>query len=185
MQRSRLGASVPSGDSEVHLLGVIGILGHLDEDVKVPVVIKDASVLDLVLGLETVSLGILVNQLLVGELSLGVLVKVLGVGVGGGVVDVVVQLLDILTVVTLVVGQTEKSLLEKVVLFVPESKGEAKELMVIGNTSKTVLTPSVGSGSSLVVREVGPGITVGRVILSDCGPLSLGHVGTPSFPVLC
>ena len=83
--------------------------------------------------------------------------------------------------------------------------------MVIGDTSDTVLAPSVSSGTSMIVREVTPGITISRIILADSSlfkvekekkntftlkrvligkgnktrtyPLSIANIRTPSLPM--
>jgi hypothetical protein len=65
-----------------------------------------------------------------------------------------VSFLDAFTVVALRVGQTEQSLLDKRILLVPEGEGYVLEAMGVTNTGNTVLAPSVGTGPSMVVREV-------------------------------
>jgi len=101
-----------------------------------------------------------------------------------GVVNVEMCFLDTLAMVSLWVAQTEQSLLQKRILLVPEGKSDMLQAMAITDTSDTVLTPSERSGSSLVVREVAPSITVVRVIFSDGSPLPLGGVASPFLPVL-
>lgn len=88
-----------------------------------------------------------------------------------------VCLLDALTVVSLRIRQTEKSLLEDVadrrtsgyiqdscargggrqlyiLFFVPKRKRNVLQAFVVGNTSNTILSPPVRSGSGMLMREV-------------------------------
>jgi hypothetical protein len=95
-----------------------------------------------------------------------------------------VSFLDAFTVVALRVGQTEQSLLDKRILLVPEGEGYVLEAMGVTNTGNTVLAPSVGTGPSMVVREVAPGITISTVVLSYGSPLPLSNIRTPLLPVL-
>ena len=62
---------------------------------------------------------------------MGILVKILHVGVGRGGVEVIVEFLAVFTVVSLMTGDTEKTFLEDMVLTVPDRKREAKTLVVV------------------------------------------------------
>lgn len=82
-----------------------------------------------------------------------------------------VGFLDALTMVTLGVGQTKKSLLQEgtkfckqlyhkeslalyALFFVPECKGNVLEAMGIGDTSNTIFTPPEGSRPGMIVSEI-------------------------------
>jgi hypothetical protein len=106
----------------------------LGEHVEIPVVIEDAGVVQLELPLLPGAVGVLPPQLLVGELDLGVLVERLAISVSGRGVEVVIQLLDVLAVVALRVGQAEEPLLEDGILAVPQRDGEAKTALPVGDT---------------------------------------------------
>ena len=64
------------------------------------------------------------------------------------------------------VSQTIETLLEYVILPVPKGKRNTEPLVVIRHTGKTVLAPSVGPGSCMVVWEEAPGVSVPTVILT-------------------
>lgn len=100
------------------------------------------------------------------------------------VIQVKMRLLDTLTVVSLRIAQAKEPLLEEIILLVPEGKCHVLNTMRIRDTGNAVLTPAIGSGASLVVREMRPGVAVRRVVLSDGCPLPLSNVGTPFLPVL-
>lgn len=100
----------------------------------------------------------------------------------GSVVEMKVSLLHTLSMVSLRVRQTEQSFLEKItvggmvsksierrvggrlkefkniLLPVPKRKRNVLQTMSVGNTGNAVFTPAKGSGTSVVVREVWPGI---------------------------
>lgn len=103
----------------------------------------------------------------------------------GSVVEVEVSFLDTLAMVSLRIAQTEQTLFQKVILLVPEGKGDVLDAVSVRDASNAVLAPSVSSGSCLVMREVTPSISVLRVVFSNGGPLAFSNVGTPFLPVLC
>lgn len=131
MQVSGLGAAVVCNDSEDQLLLIVTFLGGLDEDIPVTVVCEGICVEDLIFTFQTRSLGILIDQLLVREFSLGVFVqelhvRVLDAGQMGsvqgiarrriksttyrrGIIHMEMRLLDTLTMVALWIGQAEQA----------------------------------------------------------------------------
>ena len=158
------------------------LLGVLEEDVEVPVVLEDPRVEELVLELLLRAPPVRLDEVPVGELALRVLVEVLHVRVGRRRVDVEVVLLDVLAVVPLAVGEAERALLEDGVPLVPEGEGEAQALLVVGDPAEAVLAPPVGPGAGLVVGEVVPGVAVLAVVLADRAPLPLAEVRAPLLP---
>src|SRR5512135_1780707 len=95
---------------------------------------------------------------------------------GGRAVEVEVVLLDVLTVVALGVGQPEHPLLQQRVAAVPQRQREAEPLLVVAEAGDAVLAPPVRAGARLIVREVGPGIAAGTVVLPHRAPLTLAQV---------
>jgi len=87
-------------------------------------------------------------------------------------VEVEVIFLDVLPVVGLAVGETEKSFLEDGIAAVPQCQRKAKMLLVIGESRQTVLAPVIRAGSRLVVAEVVPGISILAVVFANGAPLS-------------
>ena len=159
-------------------------LGVLDEDVEVAVVVEDAGVEQLELRLVLAAAAVLLDQPGVGKLALRILVEHLQVGVRRRGVEVVVELLDVLAVVALAVGQAEEALLEDRVAAVPQGQRQAEALLVVADAGEAVLAPAVGAAAGVVVREVVPGVAVGAVVLADGAPLPLAQVRPPAPPRL-
>lgn len=124
MQGSGVGAAVVSRNSHVEVIGVLFIFGvlsgaltlmneinlekaYLNEHVPVAIFIEDTSIHKLVFWLLPVPLLVLRDQLLVREPPLRVFVEVLHVGVCRGGIEVVIELLDVFTVVSLMASHTE------------------------------------------------------------------------------
>jgi hypothetical protein len=97
-------------------------------------------------------------------------------------VEVEVIFFDVLPVVGLAVGETEKAFLEDRVAAVPQRERKAKMLLVVGESRQAVLAPVIGAGASLVVAEVVPGISILAVVLPYRAPLPLAQVGAPLPP---
>lgn len=77
-ERSVLFAAVEGRDLDQDIVDVLAVLGVLDIDVKIFVLVEDARVEEFVLGLGAVAGGALVDELLIGEGRLWVFVQVLG-----------------------------------------------------------------------------------------------------------
>jgi hypothetical protein len=122
-----------------------------------------------------------------------------------GRIEVVVELLDILSVVSLMASYTKETLLQDRILSVPQRQTKAQPLMVVGDPSDTILSPSVSSRPSMGMRKVAPSVTVCGVILSHGSleatimsaairsnlgtsgrtyPLPIAHVWAPPLPML-
>ncbi len=113
--------------------------------------------------------------------ALRVLVQVLHVGVGGGVVEVKIILLDVLAMVALAVREAEQPLLQDGVGPVPQRQGKAQLLLVVRNAGQPILTPAIGPRARLVMREIIPRAARLAVVLADGSPLSFAQV-RPPFP---
>jgi hypothetical protein len=88
---------------------------------------------------------------------------------GGRRVKIVVELFDILAVVSLVACNTKETFFQNRVLAIPQGQPKAETLVVIRDTSQTVFTPSVCAGPRMLVREMAPGVAVCRVVLANGG----------------
>ena len=175
-----LRAAVRHGDADRGIGRVR--LGVFHLDVEVAVIVEDARVEELVLGIRPTSTRIGRDEVVVGKGSLRVLVREAEVRVGRRGVLVEVVLLDVLAVVALSVRQPEQALLENRVAAVPESEREAQDLSVVRVPGDPVLARAVRARARLVVAEVRPRIAVVGVVLADRPPLPLGQVGTPKPP---
>src|SRR5262249_53509082 len=101
----------------------------------------------------------------------------------GRAVEVVIELLDVLAVVSLLSGEPEEPLLDDRIAAVPEGNGEAEPLPAIGNPGDAILIPAISARARVIVREVIPGRAVGAIVLPDRSPCPFAQVGAPALPV--
>ena len=175
-------AAVVDGDTDENVVGVrFGVFG---ENVEVTGVVEDAGVGEFELRIGAGAAAVFFDQAGVGEFGLRVFVEGLHVGVGGGAVEIVVVFFDVFAVVAFVAGEAEEAFLEDWVLVIPEGEGEAEAAFAVGDAEQAVFAPAVGAGAGVIVGEVTPDVAVGGVIFADGGPLALGKVGAPAFPVV-
>ena len=184
MNGRRIGSAVVDRDPHEHVVHVG--LRVLDVDIEVAVVIENAGVDQLELHRRrTFATSVLLDQPFVRVCGLRQLVERAGVGVARDGVEVVVNLLDVLAVVALFVGQAEQPLLENGVAAVPQGERQAQKLPVIGKAGEAVLAPAIGTTARLIVGEIIPCRTVWAVVLAHRPPLPLAEIGTPPTPILC
>ena len=84
--------------------------------------------------------------------------------------------------VALRTGEPEHALLEDGIGSVPEGNRETELVPDVGQTGHPVFIPPVGTGPSVIMREVAPGVTVVAVVFAHCPPRALGQVRTPLVP---
>ena len=99
-------------------------------------------------------------------------------------VEVEVVLLDVLTVIALIAGQTRIDALSGWDPSVPERQRKADLLVAVADARQAILIPAVRARASMIVREILPSIAVRAVVLTHRAPGALAEVGTPAFPVL-
>ena len=191
------GVAEPGGGQHVDGLVVRALVGELDGHQQVvraglgvvhlgdpvPVPVKRAGVDQLVLGLVTVPAGVGIDQVLIRERALRVVVTPPVPGVARDGVQVPPVLLDVLAVVALRPGQPEGALLQDRVAPVPQGQGQAQPLVDVAEPGQAILSPPVGPGPRLVVRQVVPGVAVGAVVLPHRAPLPLADVRPPPVPL--
>jgi hypothetical protein len=180
VKSGRLGTAVGYRDADQDIFG--SGLGVFHEDVEIAIAVESAGVEELEFRFGARTLAVLLTQTVIRECSLGILVQALHVGVGGRIVEVEIALLDVLSVVAFLAGQSEESLFEDGVAAVPEGQREADSLMAIANASDAVFVPAVGALSSLLVGEILPGVAVGAVVLTHSAPGALAEIGSPTIP---
>src|SRR5262249_31839339 len=105
------------------------------------------------------------------------------VGVRRGGVQVVVELLGILAVVSLVAGKAVEALLEDRVAAVPQGEREAQPPLAVAPAEEPVLAPAIDAAARVLVREVLPRRPSGGVVLAHGAPLTLAQVRPPPLPV--
>ena len=99
---------------------------------------------------------VLLDQLRVRESGLRIFVEHPHVGVGRRAVEVVVELLDVLAVIALAVGQAEQALLEDRVLAVPQRERQAEQQLVVAKARRSRPRPSDRRGCARGRAENSP-----------------------------
>ena len=178
VDRRLVRAVVLDDDPHQHLGG--RRLGVGDVDRPVPVVVEDA-------GVEQLELGVLQppavpGQGSVGELGLRVVVAPVQQGVARQPLEVPPVLLGVLAVVALRAGQAEHPLLEDRVRAVPQGQPEAELVADVRDGGHPVLVPPVRTRPRVVVGERPPGVPVGGVVLPHGAPGALAEVRPPLVP---
>src|SRR5262245_23081447 len=135
------------------------------------------------LGRENAAAAILIDERLIWKGCLRVFVERLHVRMRGSAIQVVIIFFHVLPVIAFAVGQTEEPLFQNGVSVIPQRQCETEALMIVGNTQQAILSPTVGAGASMVVRQIIPGRAMLAVIFTDGSPLSLAQVRTPASPV--
>src|SRR6266540_6369073 len=156
-------------------------VAHLDD--PVPIVLEDAGVEQLVLGIVPATPAVLGHQVRVRESGLRVVVTPPVPGVARYRIEVPPVLFDVLTVVALGPGQAERPLLEDRVAPVPQRESQTQPLLAVAEPGQPVLTPPVGPRPGVVVRQVAPRPAVRAVVLAYRSPLALAEVRPPQVPV--
>ena len=189
--------AVPRGRQHVDRLGVRPGIGHTDRhqqvvrvalrvvdlDDPVAVVVEDAGVEQLVLGIELAATAVLRLELGVRERPLRVVVAPPVPRVARERVEIPPVLLGVLAVVALVAGEAVDALLEDRVAPVPERERQAQALLDVREPGEAVLAPAVGPRAGVVVRQVLPRRAVLAVVLPHRPPLPLREVRAPVVPV--
>src|SRR5215472_8748271 len=153
-----------------------------DEYVKISVFIEDTGVEQFVFGICLTAAPVGLYQIQIRIFILGIFVQILHIRVARGAVEVIVILLDVLTVIGFAVGQAEHPFLEDRVLAVPQGQRKAQSLLVIADPGEAVLAPVIGARARLIVAEIVPRVPVIAVILADGAPLAFAEVGPPLPP---
>ena len=175
-------ARVGDVDRHQHVQRIVLGVVHLDDPVAV--VVEGSGVQELILGIELAAAAVLPTQLLVREAALRIVVPPAVPGVAGHAVEVPPVFLDVLPVVRFSPGQPEKAFFEYGVASVPQRQTETEPLLDIAEPGQTVLAPPVRPGTGVIVRQVGPCLAIGAVVLTDGPPLPLAHVRPPEIPVV-
>src|SRR5690606_12106409 len=91
------------------ILGIcLRIFGY---HIEICIVVEDAGIQNFIFQIPFTALIVLVHQICIGEFILGILVKMLHIGVGGGILQIIVELLYVLPMIALGAGQPKKALL--------------------------------------------------------------------------
>src|SRR5258706_556105 len=155
VERGGLGSAVVRGDTHQDVF--VAGLSVLDHHIEIPVVGEGLRVDELEFRIGDAAQAILLLQLRVRELPLRVLVKHLQIGVGRSGIEVVIELLDVFTIVSLVTNKSGQALLVNPILCVPQRQRQAQALLRVAEPADTILAPAVGATARVIVRKLIPG----------------------------
>ena len=175
----RAGVGHPHGHQHIGRVG----LGVPDLGDPVPVIVEHAGVQQLILHVELAAPAVFRQQALIRERRLRIVVPPPVPGVARDGVQVPPVLLHVLTVVRLLTRQPEHPLLQDRITAIPQRQPQAQPLLHIAETGQAILTPPVGPGPGVIVRQVIPRPAVRAVILPDRAPLPLTDIRPPQIPV--
>ncbi len=141
MDRSGLRTAVRDRylDEEIVRIG----LRVLNDHVEVALLVEDAGLVQLELGLVPSARAVLLDQPLVREPCLRVLVETPHVGMRRRGVQVVVVLLHVLPVIAFGAAEAEQAFLENRIALVPQRERETDPLLPVGNAGEAVFVPPV------------------------------------------
>ena len=128
-----------------------GGLGVLYQNIKVAIAVKHPCIEQLILRVMSIALAIFLYELMVGEGGLGIFIEILHVGMGGGRVEVEVIFFNVLPMIAFIAGEAKEPFFQDRITAIPERQGKTQPLVVIGDASETVLTPAIGSRTSVIV----------------------------------
>ena len=180
LDRRRFRSGVADRDLDVDV--VWRRLRELCLDPPIAVVIEDASVDELELGILLRASSVLLDEAAVGELALRVVVPPSHVRMRGRGVDEPPVLLGVLGVVALFRVQPEDALFQNRIAPVPERERETQRLAVVAPAREAILVPPVRTRPRMVMGERVPRRAVGAVVLTHGSPGSFREVRTPSLP---
>jgi hypothetical protein len=91
---------------------------------------------------------------------------------GGGRVKVEVIFFDILSMIAFRAAEAKEPFFQDRITAIPERHGKTQPLMVIADPGEAVLTPAVGSRTSVIVWKKIPGSARGAVVFPHRPPLT-------------
>src|SRR6476469_4278156 len=182
MERRGIRAAIPRGNADQNV--VRRRLRIFDEHIEVAIVVEYAGVEEFVLTIVARAPTVLIDEMRIGKLPVRILVERLVVRVCWRAIQVEVALIDVLAVVAFVVRQAEQAFFQNGIPAVPQRDRETEAALAVAPAEKSVFSPPIHAAAGMIVREVLPGCTKRRVVLTDGAPLSIGQVRPPSLPVL-
>src|ERR1700692_4821639 len=98
-------------------------------------------------------------------------------------IEVVIIILDVLTVIAFGPSEAEQALLQDRIAAIPEGESKTKPLVIVTDTGDAILGPAIGARASMIMREVIPSGPIRAVIFTRISPGTFGEVGSPTSPV--
>ena len=155
-----------------------------DLDIEITVVGKDAGVNQLILWFIFAAPPVFFDEPRVGKSGLRIFVEHPHVRMGRGTVEVIIELLDVLTVVAFRVGQSEQPLLEDRIATVPQRQAQTKQQLIVAKAADPIFAPAIGPTARMIMWEIVPRRAVFAIILAHGSPLALAQIGAPAPPML-
>ncbi len=122
VQRRRVGPAIVDDDAHQDVVGVG--LGVVDRDVEIALLVEQAGVDQLIFGqVAALAARALLDKVVIGEGSLRIFVEHPHVGMRRRAIEIPVELLHVLAVIALLVGEAEHALLEDRIATVPQREG--------------------------------------------------------------
>jgi hypothetical protein len=122
------------------------------------------------------------NKIRIRKFRLRIFIEHFQVSLGGGGVQVVIELLAIFAVIALRIGEAKETFFEDRITPVPKGEGETEPLMVIAESGNSIFAPSVGAAAGVIVGKIIPRIAVRTIIFTHGAPLALAEVRAPLAP---
>src|ERR1700736_4925329 len=182
MQRRRLRAAVFCARANQDVVRIR--LGVLNLDVEVAVLGEGVCVPNFKFAFHLRARAALRDQFFVGKTRLRIAINRPHETVRGRAVDVPIELLHVLAVITFGAAHAEEPFFQKRIALVPKRERETKPPFVIGNSADAILIPAVSARPRLIVRKIIPGVAVCAVIFADRAPGALGQIWPPKMPWL-
>src|SRR5213080_3895359 len=181
MDGGLLGAAIVHGETHENVVRVrLGVV-----DVEVFVVVENPGVDQLELHRRrTAPPRVLLEEPFIRIRCLRQLVEHARVGVAGYRIEIVVELLDVLAVIALGIGEAKQPLFQDRIAAVPQREREAEQLAVVAKAGDAILAPAIGASARLVVGEIIPGGAARAIILAHRAPLPLTEIRAPAAPIL-
>jgi hypothetical protein len=92
--------------------------------------------------------------------------------VSGGRVEVEIIFLDVFPMIALTATEAKEPFFQDRITAIPERQGKTEPLVIIRDASETVLTPTVGSRTSMIMGKKIPGSAGRAVVFPHRPPLA-------------
>jgi hypothetical protein len=75
--------------------------------------------------------------------------------------------------VTLRTAEAKEPLFQDGIAAIPQGQRETEATLTVTDPQQAIFTPAAGTAAGMIMREVGPGRTIGRVVFPYRAPLPL------------
>lgn len=140
---------------------------YLNKNIPITIIVENSCVKNLEFGDLAGTIDILRDELFIWKFLLWILVQEFHIRMRRCGVEIVVEFFYVFAMVSLLSRDAIKTLLENGVYTVPERHRETNALVIVGESSKTIFSPSISAGAGVLMREVSPSITISRVVFAN------------------